>query len=230
MADDWLGRVGDALAAGAKGAAAGSVVPGIGTVAGGVIGVAMDLLPGAAHWLGGDSATAQKAVKAVQDITGFSDPASQRTALAADQGMADDLRIQLAQIASERRAEENRSAETRQAAVLADVAGARTQTVQLAQAGSRTAWGAPAVSLVIVIGFFGAFAALMWARKIEDAGVSAMINMMVGGLVAGLTTVLTYWLGSSDGSRRKTELMAQQVPTPPSPGVIVPADDVQPAR
>lgn len=230
MADDWFGRVGDALAAGAKGAAAGSVVPGIGTVAGGVIGVAMDLLPGAAHWLGADSATAQKAAKAVQDVTGFSDPASQRTALAADQGMVDDLRIELAQIANERRAEDNRSAETRQAAVLADVAGARQQTVQLAQAGSEVAWGAPVVSIVAVVGFFAALTGLLLVRKLEDAGVAAMVNLMVGALVTGFASVLGYWLGSSAGSRRKTELMAQRDPIPPNPGVTVPAADVRPAR
>jgi hypothetical protein len=219
-----------ALTAGAKGAAAGSVLGPIGSVAGGAIGVAMDLLPSAAHWLGADEGTAQKVVQTVQAVTGATTAPEQRAALAADPGMADDLRVQLAQIAAERAAEDNRSSEARLSAQIADVASARAQTVQLAQAGSGLAWGGAVVSVVVALGFFAAFGMMILAPVQLDAGRAAMLNILVGVLGGGFTTMLTYWLGSSAGSARKSELMAQRDPIPPNPGVVVPAGDVQPAR
>lgn len=207
MADAWMGTAVSALGALGKGAAAGAALGPIGAAAGGALGLAMDLLPGAAHLFGADAATAARVVQTVAAVTGSSDPAQQALA-ASDPHVAADLRVQLAQIAADQ-----------QAAQLADVADARQQTVQLAQAGSKISWGAPVISIVVVAGFFVAFGSLMWVQAIEDAGVSAMVNMMTGGLVAGLTTVLSYWLGSSAGSQRKTELMAAGSPAAPEPNL-----------
>lgn len=202
---DWLGTATGALGALGKGAAMGAALGPVGAAAGGALGLAMNLLPGAAHLFGADDATAAKVVQTVAAVTGSSDPVAQAAAVS-DPQVAADLRVQLSQIAADQ-----------QAAQLADVANARQQTVTLAQGGSKIAWGAPVISIVVVAGFFGAFAALMWVQAIDDAGVSAMINMMTGGLVAGLSTVLSYWLGSSAGSARKTELMAATTPAAPEP-------------
>jgi hypothetical protein len=221
LADDAM----SILAAGGKGATAGAALGPVGAAAGAAIGVAMDLLPGAAHWLGADAQTARKAVDVVQTLTGSTDPAAQREAIAADQGLADDLKVQLAQIANERRAEGNRSAEAFQAAANVDTAGARQQTVQLAQAGSRMAWGAAVVSTIVLM----AFAVMTWVVVSHSIpqGSEQISMVMLGTLGTLATSVVSYWVGSSAGSARKTELAAMREPIPPNPAVVVPAKNVQ---
>lgn len=224
LADDAL----SALTAGAKGGAAGAALGPIGAAAGAAIGVAMELLPGAAHWLGADAATAQKAVDVVQQFTGIADPAAQRMVIAADQGLADDLRVQLAQIANERRAEENRSMEARLATAAADTAGARQHTLQFAQMGSTLAWGAPVVSVIVMV-TFGVMAYLVMFRAVPEGSMNLAQGLLEALKTLGIV-VVSYWCGSSAGSARKDDRLANMVPVPPSPGVVVPAADVQPAR
>ena len=64
------------------------------------------------------------------------------------------LRIKLAEIAAQAEADQRKADLATLHAQLADVAGARAQTVALAKAGSEIAWVAPVVSLV-VLGTFG---------------------------------------------------------------------------
>jgi hypothetical protein len=204
----------EALLSGAKGAAAGSVGGPIGAAAGGLIGLASSLVP---HVFGEDAKPALQAV--AQAITGATDEAAQVEVLSSDPAAIAQFKVQALQIAADREAAQLNAQNDEITARLADVANARQQTVQLAQAGSGLSWGAPVVSVIVAVGFFAAFAALMWVRAIEDAGVSAMVNMMVGGLVSALTTVLSYWLGSSAGSRRKTDMLAAGVKAAPEPNM-----------
>ena len=86
-------------------------------------------------------------------------------------------------------------------AALADTASARAQTVALAQTGSRIAWGAPVVS-VLVVGMFGAILALISTHAVP-AEARDLLNVMLGSLAASFGAVVQYWVGSSAGSQSK---------------------------
>lgn len=85
-----------------------------------------------------------------------------------------------------------------------DRANARAQTVNLAKAGSITAWGAPVISIVIVglfgYGYWQAFHATMPADPVQIG--------MVELLKAATMSVVGYWVGSSVGSKSKDEALA----------------------
>jgi hypothetical protein len=87
----------------------------------------------------------------------------------------------------------------------ADRAGARGQTVDLARAGSAVAWGAPVISLVVVLGFFVVMALLFATPQAEmPERTFNLLNMLFGALVLGFGQVCNYWLGSSAGSAAKS--------------------------
>lgn len=200
---DWL-KVGmDA----AKGAAAGSVVPGIGSALGAAGGVALDLAPELGRWLfGPESAATVAAVQsAVQSVTGATQPDAQISALA-NPDVAKELRLQLASIAAERSAAAAKAAQEQLMAQLADVANARATTVQLAQSGSHLAWGAPVVSVIVLL-TFGGVMALALLRSLP-ANAEPVLNVLLGTLGAMATSVVTYWVGSSAGSARKETRLA----------------------
>ncbi len=191
-----------------KGAAAGSVVPGIGTALGAVGGIALDLAPEIGRWLfGPDSAPVTLAVqRAVREVTGADEPAAQAAALA-DPDLAGQLRVELASIAATRAAAAESAAEARLSAQLADVASARAMAVQFAQSGSNLAWGAPVTSLVVLI-TFGAVVSLVLLHAIPT-GSETVLNVLLGTLAAMATNVVGYWVGSSAGSARKDERLAR---------------------
>ena len=191
----------------AQGAAAGSVVPGVGTVLGAMGGVVLDLAPEVGRWLfGADAGPAVAAVQAaVRSATGSDDPAVQAAAVA-DPEVAATLRVDLARIAAEREDAAAAAAQASFAAMLADVAGARAMTVQLAQVGSAMAWGAPVVS-VVVLATFGGVVALTLTRAMP-AGAETVLNVLLGTLGAMATSVVSYWVGSSAGSARKDARLA----------------------
>ena len=91
-----------------------------------------------------------------------------------------------------------------------DRASARAQTVALTQAGSGAAWGAPVVSVVVLVGFF-AVMALLFATPQTDMPERTfnLLNMLFGALVLGFGQVTSYWLGSSAGSAAKDKLLRQ---------------------
>lgn len=191
----------------AKGAAAGSAVPGVGTALGAVGGIALDLAPEIGRWLfGADAAPTVAAVQtAVRVVTGTDNPSAQAAALA-DPETAGELRVQLASIAAERAAAVDDAAQARLTAQLADVGSARAMTVQLAQAGNAAAWGAPVVS-VLVLSTFGSVVALTLLRSIP-ANAEPVLNVLLGTLGAMATSVVSYWVGSSAGSARKEARLA----------------------
>lgn len=95
---------------------------------------------------------------------------------------------------------EAQTAET--VAQMQDLQSARNQTIQLAQAGSYIAWGAPIVSIIIVFGFF-TMMAVVFFNKIDPN------NLLIGAMIAAFAAVYQYWLGSSPGSKSKDNLIAQ---------------------
>ena len=198
----------------------------------------LTLIPDIASLFTGPKTEANiKAVSgAVQAVVGTTDPEAAAAALAADPAKAADLKVALARIAADAAAADRQEELDEMKAQLADVAGARQQTVDLAKAGSSIAWAAPVVSTVVSVGFFAVIGLLAFAPVSTDPGRAAMLNTLVGVLATGFASVLGYWLGSSAGSARKTELLqASSVASPTAPtsvlgavaaGVETTADDL----
>lgn len=202
------GEMVDELVAGAaKGAAAGSVVPGVGTALGAVGGVVLTPAPEVGRWMfGADAAPVVAEVRdTVAKITGSADPETQ-VAVLSDPDKAAALRVELARIAAERAGAEAQASQAALVAQLADVAGARTATVALAQSGSEIAWGAPVVSVVVLLTFGGVVA--MTLMRAMPPGAETVLNVLLGTLGAMATNVVGYWVGSSAGSARKDARLA----------------------
>lgn len=210
----------DAISGALKGAAAGAALGPIGAAVGALLGAA----PGALSAIGVhlfDEDTAGKALDVVRAVTGSTAPDSADISkLSSDQRVA--LQLGMARLAAEQDAEDNRAEQAARAAdieemraLLADVAGARQQTVALAQTGSRIAWGAPLVSLTVVA-IFGAVMALVLFRPLP-AGSEQPVNILLGILGAAFGAVVSYWVGSSAGSRDK-DATIRQVVTGKTPG------------
>ena len=203
---DWI-QLG---ASAAKGAAAGSMVPGIGTALGAAGGVALDLAPEIGQWLfGPGSAATVKAVQtAVQTVTGTAQENEQAAALQ-DPELARTLRLQLASIAAERAAAAAKAMQDRLVAQLGDIANARATTIQLAQSGSPMAWGAAIVSC-LVLATFAAVVALALLHTLPT-NAEPVLNVLLGTLSAMATSVVSYWVGSSVGSARKDARLASMI-------------------
>jgi lysozyme family protein/peptidoglycan hydrolase-like protein with peptidoglycan-binding domain len=100
-------------------------------------------------------------------------------------------------------------------AEIEDTKGARSTFAALALANSPMAWGAPVVSVLVTLGFFGILLILVLNGMAEGTQVAQIINITVGALAAAFATVVSFWLGSSQGSRQKdaatTAAMESQV-------------------
>lgn len=175
----------------------------------------VSLVPEVAKLIAGDRAgtVAAQVVEVARTVVGTDDPAT-AAAVLSDPGKLADLRIRLAEIAAQREAAATQARLEEMKAAVADTANARAQTVALAAAHSPIAWGAPIVSLVVTIGFFGSFAVLATRNFAPDPGAAAMLNIMVGALGAAFAGIVQFWTGSSAGSARKTDIIAQQAMQP----------------
>lgn len=89
-----------------------------------------------------------------------------------------------------------------------DRASARQQTLSLVQSKSNLAWGAPIVSVMVMVGFVGLS---FLAMKPESAGVRSDVVLYLLGAWQGLATgVVAYWVGSSAGSANKDQIIASK--------------------
>jgi lysozyme family protein len=82
---------------------------------------------------------------------------------------------------------------------------ARSRAYDALKAGGPAAWAPIAISLIVTLGFFGIFIFLVTNSGALDQnkGTFQLVNLTLGALVAAFTTVVTFWLGSSQGSRIK---------------------------
>lgn len=101
---------------------------------------------------------------------------------------------------------------------LGDVNKARAALSQLASMGSPMAWGAPIVSVIVTAGFFVTLYLIITdglSPNLKDGQTLQIVNIVIGALTAGFATVVSFWLGSSQGSRNKDvasfELQDRQV-------------------
>jgi hypothetical protein len=197
-----------------------------------LIGIAINMLPELAKRLapGSSKETRDMVIGIVRDVLDTDDP-EEAARRAQDSQLSAELRIRLAEIeaaaeareaeaqAADRRAELDRfraelaaAADQRAAdlkrfeARLADQQNARSTMVDLEREESPLAWGPVVVSTIVVIGFFAALIYLIqggFEGREPNAVVFQVVNIAVGALTAGFATVVSFWLGSSDGSRRK---------------------------
>lgn len=191
----------------AKGAAAGTVVPGIGTALGAAGGLALDLAPELSRWLFGPTAetTVAAVQSAVKAVTGTDHPEAQAAALA-DPNTAKELRLHLANIAASQSAAAEQAVQDRITAQLADVANGRATVFQPADSHPAMVWGAPVVSVVVLV-TFGAVVSPALVRSMPP-GTEPVLNLVLGTLGAMATSVVGYWVGSSAGSARKDVRLA----------------------
>ncbi len=186
-----------------------------------LIPLAISLAPEIGKWLFGDTGeqTAAAVARVVQTVTGTTDDAVAQQVLARDPVAAAQVRVQLAQLAAQREQAAARATLETLTARIGDVRDARAQTVSLAKAGSAVQWAAPTVSIVVL----ATFGVVMWAAltRALPAGSETILNMLLGTLAAMATSVVGYWVGSSGGSERKTDLLYSSTPTaapPPTQG------------
>lgn len=223
---DWLGNAttiaGDLLAGAAKGAAAGSVVPGLGTVAGSLVGLASALVP---HVFGAETEPLLHAAAAV--VTGQGKQADQLVTLSTDPAMREQFRLEVLKIAADQEVARDLALQNRLDAALADVADARKQTLSLASLGSGIAWAAPVISVIVLVAF-GGLSCVVLFHQVPEAS-ATLANVLLGALSGMATTVVSYWVGSSAGSARKEIQLANSVSKDllPQPAAVVPAGDVQ---
>ena len=170
--------------------------------------------------------------EAVSTATGTDDPVVARQKLQADPVASADLQVKLAQIAldatklqsdeQERKRqgelaqlqaqlqteEKNRKdqladLQTRLRADIANTAAAHGFEQSLVQSGSPIMWAPPIVSVVVMVSFLIVVVLLAYPPLHADFKENQLLNICVGALVAGFSTVISYWLGSSQGSRDK---------------------------
>jgi len=174
--------------------------------------LALSIVPELIKMIAGDKAgdVATTVANVVQEVTGTHDAAEAQRKLAADPALAGQLRIRLAEIALETQkamdsaAEQKRQAElAAQQKALENTQGARNTMVDLVKSGSSIAWGAPVVSVIVTVGFFGILLVLIMTDKSFPTELTSIINITVGALAAAFATVVNFWLGSSQGSRDK---------------------------
>lgn len=93
-------------------------------------------------------------------------------------------------------------------ASIADTQAARSVFTNLARARNPFAWGPVVVSVVVAFGYF-AILGILVTNWFNPTGlplqneVSQIVNIAIGALTAGFATVISFWLGSSQGSRNK---------------------------
>jgi hypothetical protein len=174
-----------------------------------LIPLVISLVPQLTKWLFGDkaAATVTQVTAVVHSLTGSTDPATVSAAIAGDAALANQITLQLAQIAAAREQEADATNQAALVSTLSDIASARSQTVALAAAKSPIAWGAPVVSTVVLL-TFGLMLGMILSHTLP-AGSEALANVMLGTLAAMATSVCGYWVGSSAGSARKSDDLAR---------------------
>jgi len=87
-----------------------------------------------------------------------------------------------------------------------DGSNAREAAIAYANMGGPMSWGALAVSVAVIIGFFLVLASLLiWGNTLSSASnnLFEVMLIIIGTLTAAFSTVISFWLGSSQGSRLK---------------------------
>ena len=165
------------------------------------------LAPTVASWILGDQtgAAVERVTAVAREVLGTDSPSDVEKAIAADPNTA----LQFKQALIQAEADARRQAHEEILARLADVQGARSQTVSLAQVRSPIAWGAVVVSVIVLVGF----AIMLWLviREEVPANQRDMVTLLLGTLAGMASSVVAYWVGSSSGSMQKNAAMERAI-------------------
>jgi hypothetical protein len=193
---DWKDLAGPLVAAGA---------PTLGKIVGAMIPVPGGALIGeAAGNLLAKAFGVEPKPEVVQDAINSADPQVALEKIKAAEAEATAKWPALAEMAKAQHEAEARQWE----AQLADVQSARAQTIDLAKSGSAIAWGAPVVSGMVVAGFIAIL--MLWMVR-PPGSTDQVIVMLVGSLSTAFGAVVSYWLGSSAGSKGKDQTLGSLV-------------------
>jgi murein DD-endopeptidase MepM/ murein hydrolase activator NlpD len=158
----------------------------------------------------------KKIEQTVTSVTGASTAIDAKRVLDQSPQISEQLRARLAEIdlethkadleAEDRAAEADLDYNIMQ---MNNAENARLMIVQLANSSSPSSYTPPALSYIVVIGFFIVLfgAATGYLTKL-NADSLQVVNLLFGALTAAFATVLNFWLGSSFGSRRKDSAAA----------------------
>ncbi len=144
---------------------------------------------------------------AVQAVTGTADPVAAGNVLQQSPAATAQLRVQLAQLAAgqESAAPHGRTGQPHGHAC--QQRGGSGPGRRSGRPEPPTAWSAPVISAVVLL-TFGSVMILVLTLGVP-AGNETIANMLLGTLAAMATSVVSYWVGSSAGSARKEERLAQ---------------------
>lgn len=167
----------------------------------------LGLAPTVASWILGDKtgAAVSKVTGIARDILGTDSVDGIERAIAADPNLALQFRMAVIQAEADARRQEFDTLQ----AQLADVASARSQTVELAKAGSAIAWGAVVVSVLVTAAFMSA----LWFIVRQEIPLASreIAYILLGTLGAKFGDIVAYWVGSSSGSAQKSAALEKAV-------------------
>jgi len=159
----------------------------------------LGLAPTVASWILGDKtgAAVSKVTSIARDILGTDDANGIERVISADPNLALQFKMAVIQAEADARRQELEALQ----AQLADVQSARGHTVKLAEAKSPIAYGAVVVSTIVLVGF----AVMLWLviREEVPANQRDMVTLLLGTLAGMASSVVAYWVGSSNGSMQK---------------------------
>lgn len=159
----------------------------------------LGIAPTVASWIMGDKtgAAVSKVTGIAREILGTDDANGIERAISGDPNLASQFKMAVIQAEADARRQEFEALQ----AQLADVQSARSQTVKLAEARSPIAYGAVVVSTIVLVGF----AVMLWLviREEVPANQRDMVTLLLGTLAGMASSVVAYWVGSSNGSMQK---------------------------
>lgn len=197
-----------------------------------LIAVATAVLPSIARAIAADQSgkVAGSVAQAVTETTGAVDAAEARAQLTADPGIQAALQIRLVEIANDQEQQrldaaanarrddlaaevQRRDSELSELRTqLADVEHAREISLEQDRIGGASSKGPMTVTLMVTGGFVFALGAILVialdGKREFDPTFLQLFNVTLGALTVAFSTVVTFWLGSSEGSRRKDVIAA----------------------
>lgn len=93
-------------------------------------------------------------------------------------------------------------------AELENVKSARSREIELAKVGHKAAWATTVVAVVVSIGFFIMLGLILMPPK--DVVMGQAATLLLGSLSTGFISVVNYYLGSSLGSKQKTDMLSKK--------------------
>lgn len=165
----------------------------------------LGLAPTVASWIMGDKtgAAVSQVTGIAREILGTDSADGIERAIAADPNVALQFKMAIIQAEADARRQEFDTLK----AELEDRGNARSQTVELARAGSSIAWSAPIISTLVTLAFMGA----LWLIVTQEIPVNSreIAYILLGTLAAKWGDVVAYWVGSSSGSAAKDAALRQ---------------------